>query len=272
MNWLKTLLSLILIGILWLQTPSFSLVKSMAVMGVYSVYEANTSMLHEAGVKLVVPGGIKTEKKDWYPFVMTFNTGDAFSNYIGRQVEMTILYNFGYFPMNQGYASFYDQESPYYTSFYGAYSIKTEDGLPFGFRDGEADEKEIGQIPAFDMKYLVLEELGAVSAEFSYKLTRFEQVNLFNEKDWQVFDADMIISGAMHTCHKDRRTYIQYGRPPIKETLSPDFEPVAMKGRIYGKYYPEKNISIFFYCIAREEKVIEEWEKDIMVHSKIIFK
>lgn len=269
MRRLKRLLVVILLIALYTQTPSFQWLKSIAVMSVYSTYEARHSVLHDEGVKIKIPGGLTTMTKDWYPFVITFNDDRGFSRYTGRDLRMTVLYNFAYFPFWRGYSAYYDTSSPYYNSFYGAYAVKTSDGDPFGFSGGVANVDEMGMVPTFDMERLVLVSIGEPNPEFSYEVTRFEGAELLGQDDWQVFDADMLVSGSMHTYQEDYRAYIQYGRPPASDEAIIDYEVVPMVGRIYGKYYQEKDMSIFFYCIATSLEVIEEWEETIMAHSEV---
>ncbi len=271
MRRLKLFLVVLLLIALYTQTPSFQWLKSIAVMSVYSTYEAQKSVLHDEGIRIKIPGGMSTLKNDWYPFVITFNDDRGFSRYTDRDLRMTVLYNFGHYPFWRGHSSYYDTESPYYNSFYGAYAVKTMEGDPFGFRGGEANEDEMGLVPTFDMEKLVLVSIGERNPEFSYDVTRFEAVSLLGEDDWQVFDADMRLSGAMHNYEREYRAYIQYGRPPTTDEEIVNYEVIDMAGRIYGKYYAEKDISIFFYCIATDTEVIEEWERTIMVNSEVIF-
>lgn len=272
MRRLKRLIILLLVVALYIQTPSFQWMKSIVVMGGYSTYEYYNSVLFDEGVQIKIPGGTTTTKQDWYPFVITFNDDRGFSSYLGRDLRMTVLYNFGHFPFWRSYSSYYDVESPYYNSFYGAYAVKVDEGDAFGFKGGKANEDEMGMVATFDMERLVLVSIGERNPEFSYELTRFESVSLLGEEGWQVFDADMRVSGAMHTYEKDYRAYIQYGRPPLVEAAIEDYEVIDMKGRIYGKYYEEKDMSIFFYCIATGTDVIEEWERTIMSESEVILK
>lgn len=271
MKKLRIALIIMVMVALYTQTPSFQWFKSMAVMSVYSTYEARTSLLHDEGIRIKIPGGTATKKQDWYPFVITFNDDRGFSRYTGRDLRMTVLYNFGYFPFWRSWSAYYDRESPYYNSFYGAYAIKVEDGEPFGFPEGQADIEEMGLVPTFDMERLVLSSIGLYDPVFSYEVTDFRTVPLIGEEGWQLFDADMKVSGAMHAFKKDHRAYIQYGRPPKIEEAIVDYEVIDMKGRIYGKYYPERDISLFFYCIATDEQVIEAWEETMMAGTEVVF-
>ena len=65
-----------------------------------------------------MPGGLSTREKDWYPFVMTFNDDKGFSNFINRDMNFTVLYNFGAFEYINGASSIYNFNSDYYGAFY----------------------------------------------------------------------------------------------------------------------------------------------------------
>ncbi len=272
MKLLKKLTIIILITLLFLQTPSFQYVKSLAVMSVYSEYEAYNSVLREEGIKIKIPGGLSTLKNDWFPFVITFNDDRGFSWYTDRDLRMTVLYNFGHFPFYRHYSSYYDPDSPYYNSFYGAYAVKAEDGGdPYGFPKGIANIDEMGSIPTYDMERLVLISIGNSKPEFSYDVTSFEEVELLGETGWYQFNADMKVSGSQHIYEKDYRAYIQYGRPPVYDEPIIDYEVIDMKGRIYGKYYQEKDITLFFYCITTDQEQIDLWETQIMAETTMTF-
>ncbi len=263
---------IVVLGIaLYTQTPSFNWMKSLVIMSGYSAYEANHSLLKDVGVDVSIPGGMSTLKRDWYPFVITFNDDQGFSRYTGRDSRMTVLYNFGHFPFWRGYSAYYDVDSPYYNSFYGAYAIQTRDGEPFGFAEGEADISEIGLVPTYDMKWLVLSSIGVEIPVFDYEVTQVFEAPLLGGEEWFCFDADMLLNGSAHSYKKDYRAYIQYGIPPARESEIPDYPLVKMRGRIYGKYFEKQDISLFFYCIATDDDVIEEWERTIMAQTEVRF-
>ena len=265
---------IIILVVILMQTPVYPWAKSIVVMSVYSRYESGYSLLKDKNIQIKIPGGLQTKEKDWYPFVMTFNDDRGFSGFMGEPMRMTVLYNFGHFSPLKGYASYYDIDSPYYNSFYGAYGVSKGSEEAFGFIDGEVDHEAISKVPEFDMVRLVLESIGSYDNIFEYEVISEEKAELFNEDDWLVIDANIKVNGSMHTYKKDHRAYIQYGKPPkassVVENSIEDFAVVDMVGRIYAKHYEEKNITLFFYCITREDAVIEAWDIDIMDQTKLI--
>ncbi|PKM57148.1 MAG: hypothetical protein CVU98_07560 [Firmicutes bacterium HGW-Firmicutes-3] len=265
---------IIILVIIIMQTPVYPWTKSIVVMSIYSRYESGYSLLRDKNIQIKIPGGFQTKEKDWYPFVMTFNDDLGFSGFIGEPMRMTVLYNFGHFSPLKGYASYYDIDSPYYNSFYGAYGVSKASEEAFGFIDGKADHEAISKVPEFDMVRLVLESIGSYDNTFEYEVISEEKAELFNETDWLVIDAKIKVNGSMHTYKADHRAYIQYGKPPkvspVVEDSVEDFAVIDMVGRIYVKHYKEKNITLFFYCITREDAVIEAWVIDIMDKTKLI--
>jgi hypothetical protein len=268
----KTFVVIMLIIILLVLSPSYQWVKSVLVMSVYSQLEEHSSLLTDSGMKVLIPGGNATKEKDWYPFVMTFNDDYGFSRFVQRDMRMTVLYNFGYFSPIERQSLYYDTSSPFYNSFYGAYAVSDASGEAYGFNQDGADLEAMGKIPEYDMIELVLESIGSYNNTFEYVVESYTNATLFGESDWIVYDADMRLNGSMHTYKKDYQAYIQYGRPPkVKEAVD-DFEIVKMYGKIYAKYYEPQNVTLFFYCIAKEEAVIEAWERDIMAKTTLKIK
>ena len=113
---------------------------SLAVMKVYSGMHERDSVMAKASMDIEIPGGGETREKDWYPFVITYNPGEAFEKYAagrhaGDDVELSIMYNFPAFDLVKGCSQLYNPSSPYYSSFYGAYAVtgKDGDGNPYGF-------------------------------------------------------------------------------------------------------------------------------------------
>ena len=99
-------------------------------MSVYSKICEQESILKEKEIELEIPGGCETEEADWYPFVMTFNPSQsAIENYLGEKgARLTILYNFPAFDLRwgKGCSRLYDDTSPYYNGFYGAYILSSD--------------------------------------------------------------------------------------------------------------------------------------------------
>ncbi|MDY5577081.1 MAG: hypothetical protein SPF70_06330 [Lachnospiraceae bacterium] len=265
------LLFALLLFVLFCLTPPAAYVRSIAVMSVYSASMKKESLLKEKGFSVNIPGGAGTKEADWYPFVMTFVDNEGFQTYTGNEnLSLTILYNFPSFDLLHGCSRIYDRESEYYNSFYGAYLV-SEKGEPYGFySDGTINQKEILEIPKFDFYELVLEDFGLKERDFVFECDVTEEesdVPYAGLDGWSRVDADILVSGIAHNKRRGETSYLQYGKPANK--VNREFETTRMKGRIYGRYFPEWDVSIFFYIIAGSENVLEQCDKEIVSESRI---
>lgn len=299
-KWKPALIALCLF-LLFCASPFSKFLLSMGVMSVYSGMHEKESVIAEKKVELKIPGG---SGKGWYPFVMTFNPNSAdFCRFAGLPddaVHLSILYNFPAFDLSwgKGYSRLFDKTSPYYNSFYGAYAVSgNTDGSPYGFHmDGSLNQEEIAKVAKYDFQRLVLGDFGlaprdrvftwTVSAtqeedaagEASETAAAASKQNLFlGETGWQRVDADLLVNGCVHRAEGFVQSYLQYGTPNYDVSKTGDenkrpFTPVGMKGRIYAKYLEEKDLSVFFYIIAADEKVLEQTDEEILRSSKLNFR
>lgn len=267
----RHILVLVVLLVLFIISPFFHFFKSILVMSVSSAYENKHSVLRDENISINMPGGLITEKKDWYPFVMTFNASEPFSKYIGRDVELSILYNFGAFNYLDGSSLFYDAGSDYYTAFYGAYVVKDSKGI-FGYgKDGLPNYEEMFSVPEYDMRYLVLQSLGCTDPIF--KLDGQVDVTegaLFGYDDWHFIEGRVITQSPMHEQIERKLAYIQYGAPPTIVEGIEAFPLIKMHAKLYARYFEEKQCSIFFYILAPKAYTIDEWEKDILSKTELL--
>ena len=265
---------IILIGIfVLLNTPLWFPLRSYMAMFFYSKMHHNESLLKKHDIDLKIPGGLSTRNKDWYPFVMTFNDDIGFSDEIGRDVSLTILYNFGHFKIRDGSSSYYDPSSKYFSSFYGGYLVKNNDGskIPFGFNDnGSINIDEISLVPKYDQEELVLWSLGCPKEKmkFDVSIDNIEyDVNYINHEGWVKVDSTIITNSPVHKVKREHRAYIQYGKPHYRYYANEDFPIITLKGRTYVKYLKDRDISIFLYILTPDIATIEECDRNIL--SKI---
>ncbi|MCI8515241.1 MAG: hypothetical protein HFI93_11570 [Lachnospiraceae bacterium] len=242
-------------------------------MQVWNRIQEKGSLLSDT-IRVQIPGGGTTKETDWYPFVMNFRADEGFSLWRREEgLRLTILYNFPAFSLKKGCSRLYDSGSPYYNSFYGAYLVQRKNGLPYGFReDGSPDPEEIAAVAEYDYQVLVLGDFGCSSREFvfDWRLTgQQEGKALAGYEDWTVCSADLTVSGAAHKKRSDCMSYLQYGEPEYG--AQEDFAPVSMKGLLYGRWFPERNVSVFFYVVAGNEEICRQWEQEILPQSRIAF-
>lgn len=234
-------------------------------------------------------------------------TGDGTSatgraDYSG--LELTILYNFPAFDLLAGCSRLYDTASPYYNGFYGAYlvagQVNEADGSrhPYGFTaEGKLDTAATAQVPQFDFQKLVLGDMGIDRSQlvFDWALTGTEEgVDFAGGEGWTRADAVLTVNGVAHTKKEFHQSYLQYGPPGFAKgaaglegtgtgaadlegaanlegigTAAEDFAPVDLSGRLYGKYMPEYDTSIFFYVLAKDPDVVETCSEEILRRSRV---
>ncbi len=276
----KAIIILLIVLALFAVSPLAPYRVSLGVMSLYSHTEAGDSLMAEKDIDIDIPSA-----DGWYPFVMTFNADSGFRNYLDGTgmglsdggIRLSIMYNFPEFDLTKGCSRLYDTDSPYYNAFYGAYCVSGS----FGFNDkGLIDRQQAALVPEYDMTRLVLRDLGMNPADEVFEwsaqpdgvahddVTSDDMTyELAGYNGWQRVDADLTVNGAGHRPHGWLRNYIQYGSP--KYDVSEDFAPVKMKGRIYGRYFEEQDCGIFFYVLACDSRLIDDWENEIMAESTV---
>lgn len=261
---LAILLLIFCLAVTFALSPLGPYALSFGVMKVYSGMEAADSFAKEKEITIDMPSG-----DGWYPFVMTFNGDSGFGEFIGeRDRRLTILYNFPEFDLKRGCSRIFDEESPYYSSFYGAYCVSGRYGFD---ENGALKEKEASKVAEYDWTRLVLRDLGLPLSQqtFEWKPSDIKTVEkLAGYEDWVCVDAEMTVNGLLHEKQEFLRNYIQYGSPAYE--ADEDFEVVDMKGRIYGKYFEDWDCSIYFYIITGDDDVMEQCDKEIIRESSIV--
>ena len=265
---------IILLSIIFILSPYAASLRSYAIMLPYSYLHHRNSVLSKNNIKFTILGGAYTSKKDWYPFVITFNDDEGLSNYLGEEVEFTVLYNFGHFPLRQGTSSYYNPESPYYSSFYGGYIVKpsTKD-RKFGFLDDEKIyAEELSLVPQFDQVHLVLSSLGcpykqrvfndnAVSIEYN--------VDYAGYQDWVRIDSEIETNSPVHQYQGYQQGYLQYGRPLGIFHYEKDFPVITLKGRAYARYFKEYQATFVLYIMAPTWDTVGKCDQDILSKAVI---
>lgn len=261
---LKLILPL-LVGLVLLFSIAFvPFIRSVVVMKVFSIYEQQHSLFHDENIDVSIPGGLSTDEKDWYPFVITYNADRGFSGFIGEDARLTILYNFGHFSLFDGQSSFYNPNSPYYSSFYGGYGVQRDSEAAFGFSGGEPELEELMQVMEYDLTKLVLRDLGKADPVFDYQLDEMEETTLFDEDGWWRVEGKITTNGVYHEYQGNLRNYLQYGKPPANAWGIKDFSRTTLDGTMYIKYVEEKNLTVAFYVLSPDAQVIESWEEEIL--------
>ena len=144
---------------------------------------------------------------------------------------------------------------------------------PFGFRaDGSLDLTKTGLVPQYDFEQLVLRDFGlrTQDMQFDWTVREVQRVDGFLGYDgWSCVDADLTVSGAFHRANGFRQSYLQYGTPKYDAYSDDPFAPVNMRGRVYARYFPEWESSVFFYVMAPSWEVVDNCDQQILQKSKL---
>ncbi len=265
-------ISILLLLILFLMSPFFQVTKSYIVMSVYSKIHENQSFLKEENIEIRMLGGLSTLERDYYPFVMTFDTEDYFGKYVGDDIDLVVLYNFGYMKWLKGASALYDPDSPYYNSFYGAYLVRYKDGLrQYAMNeDGSLNFDEANKVTDYDLKVLVMKSVGNMNPSVVYNIKKEEGERkvFIDDLEFRVFDAEISMDSLYHTYKDDYTAYIQYGRPwKIEEIES--FETCQMLGRFYVHFDETSKVSLFFYIITGDLETLQRTQESYIMKSLI---
>jgi len=261
------------LSVLLLKAPLYYQARSYLVMFAYSKYEQHNSLLEKQKIDMRIPGGTSTEDKDWFPFVMTFNDDKGFSDYMGKDLSFSVLYNFGVFGWDSSSSSLFQEDSPYYNSFYGGYIVKeNSSGGVYGYTaKGEPNIDEIFAVPEYDYKYLVMQSLGCPAEKLtmdilSYNITK--NVKYAGYDNWLQIDSLLLVNSPDHKYKGDRRAYIQYGNP-LKKGNQEDFRLVTTNGRIYSRYFPEFKSTIYLYIMSPDKDTLKKCDDSILSKSVV---
>lgn len=256
--------------VLFRLSPLFPFVQSLLVMGVYSAMHTQESLMAEEGIRLHIPGGLSTREADWYPFVMTYVANADYARYVGEpDAKLTILYNFPSFSHTKGCSRLFDQTSAYYNGFYGAYFLR--DSSNMALADGRLDENVAANIAKFDFFHLVLGDFGLKPKDQIFDFTidrRNEHVPYAGYDGWTQLQATITVNGSAHQARHGVTSYLQYGKPNF-EPPEQDFAPVSISAIIYGRYFPEWDVGVYFYVMG-ESNTCQVCDQTIL--SKSILK
>lgn len=241
-------------------------IKSFIFMYFYSYYHEQNSIMNRRDFEIFIPGGIATNKKDWYPMVMTFND-DNFAIEQGEDIKLSIIYNFGAFEGER--SSFYHEKSDYFSSFYGAYIIETNNNEPYGYDNGRIITDDISKLSKYDISTLVLNSIGCPYDDIEFEINNIEEnIEYLNYNDWIKIDAKVNSRSPMHKYYRKYSAYIQYGKPP-RDYLGEDYKKINLVGRMYCRYFEEYKSTILLYIIAPEEEIINDTDIELLSKTKI---
>ncbi|MBN2851996.1 MAG: hypothetical protein JXQ23_04595 [Clostridia bacterium] len=235
--------------------------RSYLIMSIYSHSHKKDSIFEKYMIDVNVKGGFSTLITDYYPFIMYFNDSVGFSRFSGIDCDMSIIYNFGAFTFPFISSSLFNEKSPYFSTFYGAYAVKpNDDNRRFGFDGDDLNVSEAVLVPKFDLTELVLFDLGCENISFDYSIDDIKK----NDNGFYVIDATITTNSMSHRYEGFKRNYLQYGRPFLWIQPEESFKVTDYHGRIYASYIEKDNITLFYYIITQDMAALEECDEHFL--------
>lgn len=271
-------LAVMLIGISILSsviitTPSM---RSRLVMSTATWVESFRAVGSEEGLylELIDPSSGKLEGLAWFPKMLLFNAYGISLESLNIDTEgradMSIFYTFGDF--DGGRSLIYDLDSPYNSSFYGAYIIKLKP------ENHSVDVAELNklteEVVRYDYTWLILTQLGLniKEANFEPEVDGISTgVTAFGSDSWTKVDAKIKTRSVTHNLNGFKRHYLQFGSPGIDETDS-EFPPIILFGRTYSKYFKNEDIYVVFYIQSADLDLLDKTDLFLLSESKVVVK
>ena len=201
---------------------------------------------------------IPTAGMDWFPKMLWFDGSEEFNRLNNTSLSLTILYGYGDF--NKGTSSIFDETSPYYSSFFGAYVIE-DSSFPQTL-------DELALIPTYDYENLILRDLGDPNYKgaFSYEVESVQKnVKYMLSEGWERVDISIQTHGLWHQKKEFLSHYIQFGTP--KKEARNGFESIDLKGRLYFKRM-NSNCTVVMYVITPSLKLLEQTDKNLLSRAR----
>lgn len=239
--------SVIFLSIISLVILNIYYVSSLIIMSIYNqvnIYESKFD-LNDINIDF------HKQNAKWYPLMNVFNS-NYFSDYVKKDIDLTILYTFGDF--QSGTSVLFDPNNELFSSYYGCYITRNNenDKEYFGFdNNGKIILNELIKLPEYDFRYLVAGAMGLKDDEF---ILNYNLENINYSDDSVFIDFECVTNSLFHNYKKFDQNYLQYGIPFIKNE-NIDFYPV----KLFSKFRIEKynsNITLIYYIFSPSENLI----------------
>lgn len=245
--------SLTLLLILILIISIFPRFRSLVIMKIRDFYYNLGSVPNENTTSLELP----IKNMDYYPFLISFNSSEGISNYLKKDVNLTIEFAFADFKNKR--SQIYNEDSPLYNSYIGVYYLK-------GFNK-ELDENTAYNLVKYDITRLALPAFGLSPSDSTFDMqgeiqkSKEEVANII----WKKYKSKVIVNGPEHVREEFLLSYLQYGSPPEVEQSYPIRK---MHGLLYVTYIEDEDINICIFATAKTDRILEEIENKIIKHAK----
>jgi hypothetical protein len=159
----------------------------------------------------------------------------------GLPIDLVVVWTIGDFRLPTSCSYYYDRDSPWYNTFYGAYGIRAHkhDGLPWGFKDPQGrtpDLDEVLKVPECDYNVLTAGELGCPPAKRVFRV--LNKTPPATWKSWFFSEVTAEVPSGLHdlpdAVNANPLYYIVFGFPDSDlSKKASSYEPVRMWGQMF---------------------------------------
>lgn len=268
---IKSIITLVFIIVFMAAVPFTRLPVSMLIMQINNIYQGAGDLTETQGIEIDMPSGRLSDDQVWYPFLMSYNAGDGFSKASGKNIDLTILYNFASYDALRGGSRFFEKGSPYNGAFYGAYLIK-EESDPFTYmfnEEGAVIKGSALEIAKYDYLNLVIRGLGAPDQAlvFDQDADLMTSRN-FGGYEWTEISAKGKCTSPSHEFQSFQLGYLQFGLPYGKNPS--DFEEISMHSRVWVTKIKEKNTTLVLYAMTPDPTYLEAMSQKIIYETNVV--
>lgn len=246
------------------------IIPSVLIMTGNNIYHGRDGLWASTGVEIDLPAGRIDPDQQWYPFMLKYNAGSHFERVIGRNAELSILYNFGSYT-GRG-SRFYNVLSPYCGAFYGAYLVQEKGNeTGYGYEEGQrVSFSDLEAVAQYDYTRLVLRALGADPPILFEQSVTGQRTESFGGYVWDRIDAEIQTQSPTHRKKDFSLSYLQYGYPLDYE--GEDFPVVTMYSRVWIRYFQEEDLTVAFYAMSPSQTFLEAMGEEIIGRAQVRFK
>ena len=249
---------LFLSAFIFIKAPCFAKERALLVISIYDRYQEEHSVAKKLGMEIRIPL-LDTEL---FPLLVTYND-ERLSRFLKKPLHFTVDYTFGDFIDGKGHSRIYDPHDPFYNAYLGYYSIT-------GLGD-RITEKELRLLSEYDMLYLALPAVGLSAKEGTFEFQSHERMPedlILSSYSFTAYESTLRTNGPEHQGEPFAPGDLLFGKSPPSSVSYPLHE---MKGRVYLHYFEDQDLNLIFYTLGKSDALLDDFEKNILKETEIIF-
>ncbi|MDD2214942.1 MAG: hypothetical protein PHR21_10460 [Oscillospiraceae bacterium] len=251
--------------LLFLLLPALAGPRAVLLMSAYDQLNERHSVARQSGVTVSLPLDTQIMGTALLPVMNTFNASAGLSAYLNQTVTFSIDYAVAGFKPLAARSEFYNPDSPLYNSYLGCYYV--------GGLGRELTTTELMTVTAFDQTCLALPALGLATADSQFEATDLQThtVTLAGQT-WLQVDASLRTNGPLHHVRGFQTGYLQFGWPPAAAGgQATDYAPLAMYGRMYLLYLPDKDLNLALYAMTANQSALDQIDQQILRQVRLTY-